>query len=138
MIICFFKKICYNLVKLDYNFFEKGVVMTAQTKQEIRQEKQDTLDYAYIEKLKTKSERQLKTMLDTLEKETIKITAEKEKLENRLKEKIKRGHFIKDALMEKWRTPSKELLEAIKEVEKGEVVSFDNHQQAMDYLNAEN
>lgn len=93
--------------------------MTAQTKQEIRQEKQDTLDYAYIEKLKTKSERQLKTMLDTLEKETIKITAEKEKLENRLKEKIKRGHFIKDALMEKWRTPSKELLEAIEEIKNG-------------------
>ena len=102
------------------------------------QTKQDDLDYAYIKKLKTKSEKQLKVMLDTLEKKAIKITAEKVKLENNLKETIKRGHFIKDALMERWRTPSKELLEAIKEVERGEVVSFDNHQQAMDYLNAEN
>ncbi|WP_265607346.1 hypothetical protein, partial [Campylobacter jejuni] len=53
-----------------------------------------------IEKLKTKSERQLKVMLDTLEKETIKIQAEKAKLENKLKDKIKKGHFVKDALME--------------------------------------
>lgn len=102
----------------------------------ITQTKQDNTDYAYIEKLKTKSERQLKTMLDTLEKEAEKIKAEKIKLEDKLKEKIKKGHFVKDALMEKWRTPSAELLEAIKEVERGEVVSFDNHQQAMDYLNA--
>lgn len=103
----------------------------------IAQTKQDNADYAYIEKLKTKSERQLKVMLDTLAKETIKIKAEKSKLEDRLREKIKKEHFIKDALMEKWRTPSPELLEAIKEVERGEVISFDNHQQAMDYLNAE-
>ncbi|WP_265611668.1 hypothetical protein, partial [Campylobacter jejuni] len=76
----------------------------------LAQEKQDNLDYIYIEKLKTKSERQLKVMLDTLEKETIKIQAEKAKLENKLKDKIKKGHFVKDALMEKWRTPSAELL----------------------------
>lgn len=103
----------------------------------IAQTKQDNADYAFIEKLKTKSERQLKTMLDTLEKEAAKIEAEKSKLEYRLKEKIKRGHFVKDALMEKWRTPSKELLEAIEEVKRGEVVSLDNIQQAMEYLNAE-
>ena len=101
------------------------------------QTKQDEADYAYIEKLKSKSERQLKTMLDTLEKEAIKIKTEKTRLEDKLADKIKKGHFVKDALMEKWRTPSAELLEAIKEVENGEVVSFDNHQQAMDYLNAE-
>lgn len=95
-------------------------------------------DCVYIEKLKSKSERQLKLMLDTLEKETIKITAEKTRIENKLKEKIKKSHFVKDALMEKWRTPSPELLESIKEVERGEVISFENHQQAMDYLNAEN
>ncbi|HEC1770841.1 TPA: hypothetical protein R1738_001442 [Campylobacter lari] len=75
------------------------------------QQKQEDLDYLYIEKLKTKSERQLKVMLDTLEKEIVKIQAEKTKLENKLKDKIKKEHFIKDALMEKWRTPSKELLE---------------------------
>lgn len=76
-------------------------------------------------------------MLDTLEKEAEKIKVEKSKLEDKLKEKIKKGHFVKDALMEKWCTPSPQLLEAIKEVERGEVVSFDNHQEAMDYLNAE-
>uniref|UniRef100_UPI002242B337 hypothetical protein n=1 Tax=Campylobacter jejuni TaxID=197 RepID=UPI002242B337 len=77
------------------------------------------LDYIYIEKLKTKSERQLKVMLDTLEKETIKIQAEKAKLENKLKDKIKKGHFVKDALMEKWRTHISELLEAMQELKNG-------------------
>ncbi|EAI3583457.1 hypothetical protein MKT50_001685 [Campylobacter jejuni] len=85
----------------------------------LAREKQNNLDNIYIEKLKTKSERQLKVMLDTLEKETIKIQAEKAKLENKLKDKIKKGHFIKDALMEKWRTPSPELLEAIEEIKNG-------------------
>ncbi|EKH9391086.1 hypothetical protein PIF23_001722 [Campylobacter jejuni] len=85
----------------------------------LAQEKQDNSDYIYIEKLKTKSERQLKVMLDTLEKETIKIQAEKAKLESKLKDKIKKGHFVKDALMEKWRTPSAELLEAMQELENG-------------------
>ena len=33
-------------------------------------------------------------MLDTLEKETIKIIAEKTKIENKLKDKIKKSHFI--------------------------------------------
>lgn len=98
----------------------------------------DNADYIYIEKLKEKSERQLKIMLDTLEKETIKIAAEKTRIENKLKEKIKKSHFVKDALMEKWRTPSKELLEAINEVKNNEVISFDNHKDAMEYLNAEN
>ncbi|WP_265611676.1 hypothetical protein, partial [Campylobacter jejuni] len=55
----------------------------------------------------------------TLEKETIKIQAEKAKLENKLKDKIKKGHFVKDALMEKWRTPSAELLEAMQELKNG-------------------
>lgn len=88
----------------------------------IAQTKQENADYAYIEKLKTKSERQLKTMLDTLEKEAEKIKAEKVKLEDKLKEKIKKGHFVKDALMEKWRTPSPQLLEAIEEVKRGETI----------------
>lgn len=93
--------------------------------------KQDNADYAYIEKLRTKSERQLKIMLDTLEKETIKIKAEKTKLEDKLKEKIKKGHFVKDALMEKWRTPSAELLEAIKDVERGETTTYDSVDEMM-------
>lgn len=97
----------------------------------IAQTKQDNADYAFIEKLKTKSERQLKTMLDTLEKETTRIEAEKSKLEFRLKEKIKKGHFIKDALMEKWRTPSDELLEAIKEVERGETTIYNSVDEMM-------
>lgn len=80
---------------------------------------QANADYTYIERLKTKSERQLKTMLDTLEKEAVKIKAEQSRLQIRLNEKIKKGHFVKDALMEKWRTPSPELLEAIKEIENG-------------------
>lgn len=40
--------------------------------------------------------------------------------------------------MEKWRTPSKELLQAINEVKNNEVISFENHKDAMEYLNAEN
>lgn len=102
------------------------------------QQKQEALDYAYIAKLKTKSERQLKTMLDTIEKEAEKIQAEKTRLEDKLKEKIKKGHFVKDALMEKWRTPSPQLSRAIQEVENGEIISCENHQQAMEYLNDEN
>lgn len=101
------------------------------------QTKQNASDCAYIEKLKTKNEKQLKMLLESLEKEIKKIETEKTKIENKLKNKIKKEHFIKDAIMEKWRTPNAELLSAIKEVENGEVVSFDTHQQAMDYLNAE-
>lgn len=100
--------------------------------------KQDHLDYAYIEKLKAKNERQLIAMNNTIEKEIVKLKAEKARIDNKLYEKSRKKHFIKDAIMEKWREPSKELLEAIQEVKKGEVISFDNHQQAMDYLNAEN
>ncbi|EAK0794222.1 hypothetical protein I9T54_00020 [Campylobacter peloridis] len=99
------------------------------------QQKQEDLDYLYIEKLKTKSERQLKVMLDTLEKEIVKIQAEKTKLdkkfENRLKYRIKKGHFIKDALMEKWRTPSKELLEAMQEVKNGETTTYNSIDEMM-------
>lgn len=77
------------------------------------------LDYEYIEKLKSKSERQLQTMLNNLEKEALKIELEKSKLENKLKDKIKKGHFIKDALMERWRKPNNDLLEAMQELENG-------------------
>ena len=65
-------------------------------------------------------------MLNTLNQEIIRIKAEQLKLENKLKEKIKKEHFVKDAIMEKWRTPSAELLEAIKEVENGETTRCNN------------
>lgn len=92
-----------------------------------------TTEQDYIEKLKSKSERQLKVMLDTLEKEATKIQAEKARLENKLKDKITKGHLVKDALMEKWRTPSAELLEAIQEINNGggtlckSMEEFDKH-----------
>ena len=89
-------------------------------------ERQDKLDYEYIDKLKTKSERQLKMMLDSLGKQKTKLIAEQTKLQNRINDKIKKEHFIKDALMEKWRTPSKELLEAIKEVQSGQTTTYNS------------
>lgn len=109
--------------KLIYIFLKRSKAMIEQ--------KQDELDSAYIEKLKTKSERELKKILDTLEKETIKITAEKTRLENKIRDRIKKGHFVKDALMEKWRTPNKELLEAIEEVERGETTTYNNVDEMM-------
>lgn len=87
---------------------------------------QECKDYAYIHKLQSKNERQLKTMLDALNREITKIKAEQFRLETKLKEKIKKEHFVKDAIMEKWRTPSAELLEAIREVENGEVTRYTN------------
>ena len=60
----------------------------------------------YIYKLQAKNERQLKIMLDSLEKEITKIKAETTKLESKLKEKVKRGHFLKNALIERSKTPS--------------------------------
>lgn len=65
----------------------------------------------YIYKLQAKNERQLKIMLDSLEKEITKIKAEKTKLESKLKEKVKRGHFLKNALIERLKTPSIGVLE---------------------------
>lgn len=86
---------------------------------------------SYVEKLQNKSERQLQTMLNSIEKETAKIEAEKNRLENKLKEKIKKGHLIKDALIEKWRTPSPELLEAIKEVKNGQTTKYNSVDEMM-------
>lgn len=76
-------------------------------------------DYIYIEKLKQKSERQLKTMLDNVEKNEIKLKAEQTRLKNKLQKEIKKKHFIKDLLMEKWRMAKPELLEAMNEIENG-------------------
>lgn len=58
--------------------------------------------YAYIEKLAIKSERQLKTMLDTLERDISILRVEQTKLETKIKKKIKKEYFVKNALMEKW------------------------------------
>ena len=94
-------------------------------------ERQDKLDYDYIDKLKGKSERQLKTMLDSLGKQKTKLMTEQTKLQNRINDKIKKEHFVKDALMEKWRTPSKELLEAIKEVQSGQTTTYNSVDEMM-------
>ena len=94
-------------------------------------ERQDKLDYDYIDKLKGKSERQLKTMLDSLGKQKTKLMTEQTKLQNRINDKIKKEHFIKDALMEKWRTPSKEFLEAIKEVQSGQTTTYNSVDEMM-------
>lgn len=99
-------------------------------------EKQNELNNTYIEKLKLKDERQLKKMLDTLEKEVLKITLEQARLKSKLDDKIKKGHFIKDELMERWRTPNSNLLKAIDEVKNGEVETFSSHKEAMEFLNA--
>ena len=87
-----------------------------------------SLDYEYIEKLKNKSERQLQTMLNNIEKEALKIELEKSKLENKLKDKIKKGHFIKDALMERWRKPNNDLLEAMQEIKNGGGITCESMQ----------
>ena len=100
------------------------------------QTRQKEANEAYIKKLETKSERQLKTMLDILEKEVKKIEAEKLKLEAKKKDKIDKGHFIKDALMEKWRN-SQEILEAKKEVERGETTTYNNVDEMMKDLKNE-
>ena len=94
-------------------------------------EQQDRLDYDYIDKLKGKSERQLKTMLDSLGKQKTKLMTEQTKLQNRINDKIKKEHFVKDALMEKWRMPSKELLEAIKEVQSGQTTTYNSVDEMM-------
>ena len=66
---------------------------------------------------KTKSEKELRKMLDSIEEEQTEL--------------IKKGHFIKDALMEKWRTPSEELLEAIEEVKRGETYKCSSGQEML-------
>lgn len=66
------------------------------------QEKQNDLDYTFIEKLKTKNEKQLIIMLDVLEKEITKIKAEKTKLENKLNDILNKETLIKEAICKKW------------------------------------
>ena len=98
------------------------------------QESQEALDYAYIEELKTKSEKQLRIMLDNIDEEIEKTQAEKARIENKLKETIKKGHFVKDVLMEKWRTPRESLLNAIKEIENGECETYDTVEEAIEAM----
>lgn len=65
----------------------------------------------YIKKVNDKNERQLKVMLDTLEKGISKTKAEQKRLENRLKEQIEKVHCIKDVIMKKLKNQSDRILE---------------------------
>ena len=64
---------------------------------------------AQIENLKQKSERQLKTMLDNIEKNEIKLEAEQTRLKNKLQKEIKKKIIIKKLLTEKWNMEESEL-----------------------------
>jgi hypothetical protein len=64
--------------------------------------KTNNANYIYIEKLKQKSERQLKTMLDNIEKNEIKLEAEQTRLKNKLQKEIEKKNIIKKLLIEKW------------------------------------
>ena len=57
---------------------------------------------AQIEKLNQKSERQLKAMLDNIEKNEIKLEAEQTRLKNKLKKENKKKIIIKKLLTKKW------------------------------------
>ena len=64
---------------------------------------------AQIENLKQKSERQLKAMLDNIEKNEIKLEAEQTRLKNKLQKEIKKKIIIKKLLTEKWNIEESEL-----------------------------
>lgn len=64
---------------------------------------------AQIEKLNQKSERQLKTMLDNIEKNEIKLEAEQTRLKNKLQKEIKKKIIIKKILTKKWNIEESEL-----------------------------
>ena len=57
---------------------------------------------AQIEKLNQKSVRQLKAMLDNIEKNEIKLEAEQTRLKNKLQKEIKKKIIIKKLLTKKW------------------------------------
>ena len=97
----------------------------------------DEKDLEYIEKLRVKNNRQLSVLLNTMEKNILKIKLDRIKLDNKLNEAEKKCHFVKDILMERWRQPSQELLEAIKEVENGETTIYDSVDDMMKDLNNE-
>lgn len=82
-----------------------------------------TLNY---EKYVSMSERQLKSLLATTSKKIAEFKANIRANEIKMQNTIKKEHLIKDALMEKWRQPSDELKEAIREVENGETTTYDN------------
>lgn len=64
---------------------------------------------AQIEKLNQKSERQLKAMLDNIEKNEIKLEAEQTRLKNKLQKEIKKKIIIKKLLTKKWNMEESEL-----------------------------
>lgn len=100
----------------------------------ITEKMQEEHDYRYMEKLNSKNERQLKAMLDSLSKEIAKLNADKTRLDRKLKERTKRQHFIKNALMDMWREPSQELKEAIREVQNGEDSEYNSVSSMMEDL----
>lgn len=83
----------------------------------------------------TYSERQLKKMLDTTESKEAKLKAEFFALKAKIKAIVEKRHLIQDAIMQKWREPSDELLEAIAEIERGEFIHCENFDE---YLKAVN
>ncbi|MBK3505325.1 hypothetical protein JJB28_09735 [Campylobacter fetus subsp. venerealis] len=83
------------------------------------------------------TERELRKKLSATENKEIKFENEliriktkfeneTTKIKNQLEKIIQEKHLIKDAIMEKWRKPSDELLEAIKEVENGQTTKYND------------
>lgn len=70
-------------------------------------------------------------MLNTSKKESTKLSSKKAKTNNGKQEKNRKKHFIKDAHIKRWREPSKELLESIREVENGETTTYDSIDEMM-------
>ena len=62
-----------------------------------------------IEKINQKSERQLKEMLENIEKNEIKLEAEQTRLKNKLQKEIKKKIIIKKLLTAKWNMEESEL-----------------------------
>ena len=71
------------------------------------------------------SERELRKKLSAVESKELKFTSELKKLKSQIKLNAEQKYLIQDAIMEKWRQPSNELLQAISEVENGEVETYE-------------
>lgn len=92
---------------------------------------------AKIQNYSNYSERQLKKMLDTTESREAKLKAEFLALKAKVKTIVEKRHLIQDAIMEKWREPSNELLEAIAEIERGEFIHCENFDEYLKAVNEE-
>ena len=58
-------------------------------------------------------------------------------LKAKVKAIVEKRHLIQDAIMEKWREPSNELLEAIAEIERGEFIHCENFDEYLKAVNEE-